>query len=131
MKKLFCLMLMAVATVLFVSCNKITENKLIGKWNVVSWQERDISDNSTYENADYIDKLIFYDNGQWKITRIDYIDDPTEYNSGKWYLDNDKLHFYDEVWDVEFLSKKEVKLHCVGRNWFGGFEETFRLRKAN
>lgn len=128
-------MLMAVATVLFVSCNKITENKLIGKWNVELFRS---VINGNYRDAedltDELDQMIFHDDGTYILTGKD----GSVYSYGKWvfYKNADQVKFMDRMWDIISSSPhKEISFYGDARIYdedgYDIVETKIRLRKAN
>lgn len=96
---------------LCTSCNKPSENKIIGKWQVVSLQERDSDDPDEWEietpDADEILIMEFRSDGKC----FSYEDGELE-GSGTWSYDKDnqKLTINNISFDIIKFSSKEMTI---------------------
>lgn len=125
-------MVLALAT-LGTSCNKDSEKKFYGKWNLTQMQYRDS------DNEDWTDSI----NGSENMS-IEFSDDRTftlyddvAEETGRWEYKDDYLyfHFQDEVTNIAFevqeCSKKNMEWFARREKWHEGEMTYWREERWN
>ena len=105
---------------LFNSCTKVSENFIIGKWEVISYQftfyDEDGWMETMYTEYEKI-TISFRSNGSYSRLDVDIYGD-SDYEQGTWnYIEDwQKLKFSEVLWDVYRHKNKEMELRYEGPN---------------